>query len=165
MRNPSARPQTQPGLAGEGYEKRDASAKWVIVIVVTLLLGGLCMHLILAGVVERLGKTPASTDPWSRAQIDQRKIPERETFPRLQISPSDDLRTLREREDTDLNTYGWVDRSRGVVRIPINRAMDLLLERGLPVRSETDRDESGPSNLELLQQRPAQTQREIQEQK
>ena len=34
-----------------------------------------------------------------------------------------------------LNTYGWIDRQNGVVRLPIDRAMELLLQRGLPVRA------------------------------
>ena len=40
---------------------------------------------------------------------------------------------MRAREDAVLTTYGWVDRNTGVARIPIERAMDLLVERGLPV--------------------------------
>ena len=41
----------------------------------------------------------------------------------------------REREDELLGSYGWVDRNAGVVRIPIDQAKRLLLERGLPVRA------------------------------
>src|SRR6266536_2413576 len=40
---------------------------------------------------------------------------------------------MRAREDAVLTTYGWVDRNAGVARIPIARAIDLLVERGLPV--------------------------------
>src|SRR5438132_4494267 len=48
---------------------------------------------------------------------------------------SDDaLQQLRATEDALLNTYGWIDRENGVVHIPIQRAMDLVLQRGLPVR-------------------------------
>jgi hypothetical protein len=53
--------------------------------------------------------------------------------PRLQTNPRADLAELREREDRALNTYSWVDRNAGIVRIPIDRAMSLTLERGLPV--------------------------------
>ena len=44
------------------------------------------------------------------------------------------LKAFREHEHEVLTTYGWADKSAGVVRIPIDRAKDLLLERGLPVR-------------------------------
>jgi hypothetical protein len=54
--------------------------------------------------------------------------------PRLQVTPRQDLRDLRAREDQTLNSYQWVDRSAGTVRIPIAEAMKLTVERGLPVR-------------------------------
>lgn len=55
--------------------------------------------------------------------------------PRLQTAPREDLRDLRSSEDELLATYGWVDRNAGIVRIPIDQAMRLTLERGLPTRS------------------------------
>ena len=54
--------------------------------------------------------------------------------PRLQTEPREDLAALRTREDETLSSYGWVDRNAGVVRIPIDRAMELTLQRGLPAR-------------------------------
>jgi hypothetical protein len=59
--------------------------------------------------------------------------------PRLQINPRQDLADLRAKEDELLGSYGWVDRNAGVVRIPIDAAMKLTLERGLPVRIEQKR--------------------------
>ena len=56
--------------------------------------------------------------------------------PRLQTTPREDLRTLRAREDEILGSYGWVDKTTGVVRIPIDEAMKLTLQRGLPARTE-----------------------------
>ena len=53
--------------------------------------------------------------------------------PRLEPDPLAPRLRMRAREDAVLTTYGWVDRSAGVARIPIARAMDLLVERGLPV--------------------------------
>jgi hypothetical protein len=50
--------------------------------------------------------------------------------PRLQVSPATELERLRAREQAILESYGWVDRTSGVVRIPIGRAMDLVAERG-----------------------------------
>ena len=56
--------------------------------------------------------------------------------PRLQTSPREDLRELRAREDEQLQSYGWIDRNGGVVRIPIDEAMRLTIERGLPTRRQ-----------------------------
>jgi hypothetical protein len=51
--------------------------------------------------------------------------------PRLQVTPVLDLKNYRDSQWEQLETYGWVDKEGGVVRIPIERAMDLVLERGL----------------------------------
>jgi hypothetical protein len=56
--------------------------------------------------------------------------------PRLQTNPREDLADLRAREDAVLQSYGWVDRNAGIVRIPIDAAMKLTLERGLPAREQ-----------------------------
>jgi hypothetical protein len=60
--------------------------------------------------------------------------------PRLQTDPRQDLKNLRADEDTILDGYGWVDRNNQVVRIPIDQAMKLTLERGLPARPEAHDD-------------------------
>ena len=54
-----------------------------------------------------------------------------------EVESGEALKNLRATEDASLTTYGWVDRDTGVVRIPIERAMDLLAERGLPTGPET----------------------------
>jgi hypothetical protein len=58
--------------------------------------------------------------------------------PRLQTNPKQDLIDLRAGEDAILNTYGWVDKTGGVVRIPISEAMKLTVERGLPRRTNDE---------------------------
>jgi len=59
--------------------------------------------------------------------------------PRLQINPREDLADLRAKEDALLTSYGWVDKNASVVRIPIDEAMRLTLQRGLPARTELAR--------------------------
>jgi hypothetical protein len=71
--------------------------------------------------------------PLSASQ-DSRLPPE----PRLQVHPREDLRELRAQEDALLHSYQWVDKSAGVVRIPIEQAMRLTIERGLPTRKATN---------------------------
>lgn len=48
--------------------------------------------------------------------------------PRLQIDEAADLATYRRRETALLNSYGWIDRERGAVRLPIERAMELVVQ-------------------------------------
>jgi hypothetical protein len=54
--------------------------------------------------------------------------------PSLQTQPFKDVYTLREDEAKKLHSYGWVDQDGGVARIPIDRAMELMLQRGFPTR-------------------------------
>ena len=76
------------------------------------------------GHVQKLGPPPT---PFEQA----RALP---PLPQLQANPESDLEKLREKDQQELNSYGWVDRTRGIIHIPIDRAMDLLLEKGLPAR-------------------------------
>jgi hypothetical protein len=57
--------------------------------------------------------------------------------PRLQTAAPLDLKTYRTGQDKILEGYGWVDPHAGIVRIPVNRAMDLLLQKGYPVRGSS----------------------------
>lgn len=54
--------------------------------------------------------------------------------PRLQIMAPADLKRYRDDQEKMLADYGWVDAQAGVVRIPVDRAMDLLLQKGYPSR-------------------------------
>lgn len=54
--------------------------------------------------------------------------------PRLQVVPWQELQKLRATEDAALNSYGWMDQRAGTVRIPVDRAIELLSQKGLPVR-------------------------------
>ena len=56
--------------------------------------------------------------------------------PQLQKTPIPDLKAIRAEEDKLLNGYAWVDQPKGVVRIPVDRAIEVLARRGLPTRSE-----------------------------
>jgi len=56
--------------------------------------------------------------------------------PTLQTTPWTDLRTFRADQEHHLNGYGWVDEKLGVARIPISKAKEMLLQKGIPVRPE-----------------------------
>ena len=71
--------------------------------------------------------------------------------PRLQVKGAADLASLRAAENANLQSYGWIDRKSGIVRIPVDRAMQLLLERGLPDVG------AGQTPLSLMQARPGET--------
>jgi hypothetical protein len=58
--------------------------------------------------------------------------------PLLQRDPEQDMQEMSTEQDAILNNYGWVDKEAGVVRIPIERAIELTLERGLPTREREE---------------------------
>lgn len=59
--------------------------------------------------------------------------------PQLQREPPADMAELDRRYGERLGSTGWVDRDAGIVHMPVDRAMDLIVQRGLPG------PESGPS--------------------
>jgi hypothetical protein len=56
--------------------------------------------------------------------------------PQLLVNEPANLKAFRTKEEEALTTYGWADQNAGVVRIPIDRAKELLLQRGLPARAQ-----------------------------
>jgi hypothetical protein len=56
--------------------------------------------------------------------------------PRVQVNPENDIQEYLNSEKRFLNSSGWIDKKNGIARIPIDRAIELLLQQGLPVRSQ-----------------------------
>jgi hypothetical protein len=65
----------------------------------------------------------------------QRSGPDGKMLAPYQSTPVTDLAAMRDAEQRALTTYGWVDPQKGIVRVPIDEAMKLTLQRGLPVQS------------------------------
>ena len=61
--------------------------------------------------------------------------------PRLMVGEPEHLSEVRTAEQEQLHGYGWVDEAAGVGRIPIDKAKELTLERGLAVRAEPVSDD------------------------
>lgn len=60
--------------------------------------------------------------------------------PRLQSNPPRDMDELRAQDRDALTTYGWVDQPGGVARIPIDRAMTIVVERGVGATSDKKKE-------------------------
>jgi hypothetical protein len=69
------------------------------------------------------------------APLLQRELPTSPPQPRLEEAPDADLKAVRQREDQMLGNYAWVDQRNGVVAIPIDRALDIVSQRGLPFKT------------------------------
>lgn len=140
-----------------GYEASDASIPGIAVFLVALLIfvgvcGVLCYGI---GKVfnAHMNKEDGPNSKWTKT-VDVRQLgnlpssPElqnkmaeiTQSFPTPRVQTDDgnqDIANLHAREDLLLNNYTWVDQSKGQVRIPIDRAMELIAQRGLPVAQPT----------------------------
>jgi hypothetical protein len=116
-----------------GHEVRDISTRVVAVFGVALLVGAIVVHVAIWLLYLYFGSVAAraSTREFPLAQVG---APAHPPAPRLQTRPREELNRMRAEEERILNTYGWVDANGGVVRIPIEQAMRMTLEQGLPVR-------------------------------
>jgi hypothetical protein len=127
--------QGAPGL----FEHTDVDSRGVVIFLVSLLASLVLVLALMWGLWRVLAWTRASEGPFPQPQASQ--LP---PAPRIQANPPLDLWRLRAHEGAVLDTYGWVDQQAGVLRIPIGRAMDLVAQRGLPVRTETGAAPTAP---------------------
>lgn len=131
--------EARPGTGESGHahayahEGTDTSVHNVAVLA-GAFVGLLIFGLIVGYGMFRFLAPPESVSPPPALVQTGRTLP---PAPRLQVNAPRDLADYLKQQQQTLNTYGWVDQKAGVVRIPIDHAMDLLLEKGLPVRAES----------------------------
>lgn len=120
-----------PKNPGTDFEPHDMDAKgvgwfafWLVVVLVAVQA---FMAACYFGYLKYDRATWRPRTPFSLLTTD---TPE----PRVIADQRAQLARLRDQEERDLNTYGWVDKPSGAARIPIERAIDLLSQRGLPAR-------------------------------
>jgi hypothetical protein len=79
---------------------------------------------------------------WARSEAPVSPLAQPQTppAPLLQVSSGQDLRDLRAKENTLINSYHWVDQQNGVVGIPVEEAIKLLAQRGLPSRDQSNNE-------------------------
>jgi len=118
---------------GAGHEETDINVWAVGKFAVALALVAAAALFLLVGLFRYFFR--AKGPPAGRSQVAASEPVKAFPQPQLQQSEVLDLKAVRAAEDQVLNSYAWIDPEKGVVRIPIDRAMDLLVERGLPVRA------------------------------
>jgi len=124
--------------AGAGYEPTDVSAGLAAKFGIVLLAVAVVINVALWGLFRVLASWERSQQaavayPLAEGRGQQLRLP---PLPRLQPLPVNDITQFRAEEERLLHTVGWVDRSAGIVRIPIEDAMRLTLERGLASRPQ-----------------------------
>ena len=140
--NGSNDPGRQPRRS---HETSDANVRNLIisgVLLCCLVIAGL----LVSGVVFHYFVRHQGLGPPASPFENVRMLPPE---PRLQVSAPKDLKQYKAAQGEILNSYGWVDQNAGVVRIPIGRAMDILVQKGLPVRGATPAKQGNLRTSEL----------------
>lgn len=115
------------------FEESDFSARairWFVVglaglLVFTAIICGAMLWVFLALVPSAKEHLPS--------------LPEaRVAMPVLQADPYKDAEQIKLQTSRRLNSYGWVDRNSGIVHIPIERAMRILVDRGMPLTKQVE---------------------------
>jgi hypothetical protein len=135
------------GHGHESFETEDLSPQGVFYFMAGLAVVGLMIYFVVIGMYkfldayDRKHETPMNpmavqtgVDPrtMSAHQIQEQVD---KTFPKPVLEHSEQLQfgEVLEKQDRTLASYDWVDQKQGIVRIPIDKAMELLAQRGLPV--------------------------------
>lgn len=119
-----------------GYEISDARLRPVLASAAALVVITVVVVLLLWGLMDVLERLDRRNDPPSSPVASARQqVPEPRLQPLIGLNdrtPAQDLVLMKQQNAEILSSYGWVDREKGIVRIPIEQAMKIVAERGLP---------------------------------
>src|SRR6266550_2436867 len=139
-----------------GYEREDLSPRGILAFLIGLALVGLLVHFAVKGMYGYLDAYQKQHQPplnplVNQTETDSRKVSNSDIArfpqPRLEANERLEINDFRLQEEKDLNSYDWIDQKAGIARIPIDRAMQLLSQRGLPTRPQAGAVPPSPVNM------------------
>ncbi len=118
-----------PKDLAEGHEHKEVNTSAVYKFLIGLFVLAVVLHLALWGMFVLFKADQEKQDP----QINPLARGHSQTppAPRLQVYPILDLQAFRQSEQQMLTSYGWVDRQHGIVRIPVDQAIRIVLQKNL----------------------------------
>jgi hypothetical protein len=140
-----------PASSGHGveYERDDLGSRGVFGFFIGLAVTGVIIYFIVVGMYTFLDKYEQSqmtamsplTKPEDSAMVGARSVTptyvegkfKDNGAPLLEIDERSEQGTFVLDQEKALNSYGWVDEKAGIAHIPIDRAMEIIAQRGLPV--------------------------------
>jgi hypothetical protein len=115
--------ESQPRVGGVNPDTAYEPSDWPVGTIGLALLG-IFLFLVIAPLVLIWAYPAAVSDVGRQVSIEP-------PGPRLQIDPAQDLAEFRAEEQRRLDTYYWIDRDNGIVHIPIDQAINKLVEQGI----------------------------------
>jgi hypothetical protein len=118
--------------ATPGHERSDVEIRPLVVAGAALAAVALVVHVVLIGVMWIFERQEQRTDLPVSPVVEPRAMPTPVLQPSAnhKMTPAEDMAVMRSRDQAILSSYGWVDREQGVVRIPIEEAMQKLVAQG-----------------------------------
>jgi hypothetical protein len=127
------------------HEHSDISVRGIIWFLVMLVAIVVVTEVAMWGLLKGLEKLEERDDPFvSPLAAPPGQLP---AEPRLQTTPWHDMTEFRAAEEKRIHGYGWVDQNAGIGHVPIERAKELLLQRGLPSRANPAPDPTEGTHL------------------
>jgi hypothetical protein len=105
-------------------EKSDMNPTYILYFAIAMIVAAVVIHLGIWWMFRFFEQQQARRD--TRPALVTTPLPKPQ--PLLQITPQGDLEDLRRQENEILSTYRWIDRDKGIARIPVDRAMQIFLE-------------------------------------
>jgi hypothetical protein len=132
------------------HEKSDVNVKALLWATAIFVVFGFITHFVLWGMYKAFVKIERK--PVEEVRMTEVARPADASVPKSQpllqpfptgeeppyrVTPVTDMQSMRAAEEKALTTYGWVDQQKGIVRIPIDQAKQIALQRGFPVQSSS----------------------------
>jgi hypothetical protein len=153
---------------GTEFERQDLSTRGVFAFMIGLAVIGFVIYFIIVGMYSFLDKyersqmTTASPLVTSKGGIsrvvtqdDMDKLFKDNGAPMLETNERVQFKDFLLNQENQLNSYGWVDEKAGVAHIPIEQAMKLIEQRGLPVLPVESNASAAPAANKTPAQRTA----------
>lgn len=137
-----------------GFEHEDLSAKGLYAFLLSLALFGVLVYFVLLGLLHFMNKYDQShqppQSPLAKPETNTRSVSnadiEKFPQPRLESDERREITGFRLQEEKTLHSYGWVNANAGTMHIPIDRAMELVAQRGLPTKPQAGAVPPSPVN-------------------
>ncbi len=130
-------PHHASGPGQPGYETKDASARGVTLAAAGLMLLLVFSLVVVAGLMAYFRQQVVAVGPEATAVTPP--------SPRLQVDPAAERQAIQATQVTQLNSYGWVDQQAGIAHIPIDEAMQIIAEHGVPTLAPTPTPDETPT--------------------